>query len=197
MRYFGEEQRLNLWPTYPLQEAADLLGVEAAELDRAVLNSDLDASRLGDTLHVTVSSLDRYAESHSTPSRPARGGDWESVPEAVRQALWEEHVETVERVLASDREQLQVARARLAELNVARLAHVSMSALEPPAEAVRLYSVAAAAKVLDVSDDYVYARIKDGSLRAVELGDSRAKLRVRADDLQAFIDVRTFGGETP
>lgn len=62
-------------------------------------------------------------------------------------------------------------------------------------EAVRLYSVAAAADLLGgVSTDYVYARIDDGSLRAVELGtDTRSKKRVRADDLQAFIDARTFG----
>lgn len=63
-------------------------------------------------------------------------------------------------------------------------------------EAVRLYSVAATAALLDVSDDYVYDRIKDGSLRAVELGSGRPKQRVRADDLQAFIDGRTFGAPT-
>lgn len=61
-------------------------------------------------------------------------------------------------------------------------------------EAVRLYSVKSAAEVLDTSIDYVYDRIKDGTLAVVELGSSRSKQRVRADVLQAFIDARTFGG---
>ncbi len=64
----------------------------------------------------------------------------------------------------------------------------------PTLEAVRLYSVKSAAAVLDTSVDYVYDRIKDGSLSVVELGSGRVKQRVRADVLQAFIDARTFGG---
>ncbi|WOH20158.1 helix-turn-helix domain-containing protein [Paenarthrobacter sp. GOM3] len=60
-----------------------------------------------------------------------------------------------------------------------------------PTEAVRLYSTKDAAELMGMSDDWVRARIKDGSLRAVELGSSRQKWRVRADDLQAFIDART------
>ena len=59
-------------------------------------------------------------------------------------------------------------------------------------EAVRLYSVAAAASRLDVSPDYVYARIRTGEIGVVELGCGRAKQRVRADVLQAFIDSRTY-----
>ena len=60
-----------------------------------------------------------------------------------------------------------------------------------PTEAVRLYSTKAAADLLCMSDDWVRARIKDGTLRAVEMGTGRQKWRVRADDLQAFIDART------
>lgn len=60
-------------------------------------------------------------------------------------------------------------------------------------ETVRLYSVASAATVLETSTDYVYDRIKEGALPVVELGSTRAKQRIRADDLQAFIDARTFG----
>ena len=60
-------------------------------------------------------------------------------------------------------------------------------------EAVRLYPVAKAAEVLGVSPDYVYDRINEGIIRVVELGSGRAKQRVRADDLQAFIDSRTYG----
>jgi excisionase family DNA binding protein len=62
------------------------------------------------------------------------------------------------------------------------------------AEAVRLYSVAAAAELMEVSVDYVYDRIHAGELTVVELGHGRAKQRIRADVLQAFIDARTFGG---
>lgn len=60
-------------------------------------------------------------------------------------------------------------------------------------ETVRLYSVAKAAEQLDVGRDFVYERIRRGDLRTVELGDVRSKLRIRADDLQRFIDSRTFG----
>lgn len=58
-------------------------------------------------------------------------------------------------------------------------------------EAVRLYSVAAAAELLGVSADYVYDRINAGDLIVTELGHGRAKQRIRADVLQAFIDSRT------
>jgi excisionase family DNA binding protein len=60
-------------------------------------------------------------------------------------------------------------------------------------EAVRLYSVASVAELLEVSKDYVYDRIKSGVLAVVELGDERAKQRIRADVLQAFIDSRSYG----
>jgi len=62
-------------------------------------------------------------------------------------------------------------------------------------EAVRLYSVAAVADRLQVSENWVRKQITEHKLRAVELGSTRAKTRVRADDLQAFIDSRTFGTE--
>ena len=64
----------------------------------------------------------------------------------------------------------------------------------PSSEAVRLYPVVEAAKVLGVSRGFVYKLINDGVLRAVELGTNcKSKTRVRADDLQAFIDLRTHG----
>lgn len=65
-------------------------------------------------------------------------------------------------------------------------------------EAMRTYSVKSAASILDTSEDYVLARIKDGSIpRHLDLGSSRPKYRVRADDLQDFIDSRTVasGGQ--
>lgn len=60
-------------------------------------------------------------------------------------------------------------------------------------EAVRLYTVAGAAEHMLVSPNWVRAQIKSGELRAVELGSTRSKTRVRADDLQRFIDSRTHG----
>lgn len=60
-------------------------------------------------------------------------------------------------------------------------------------EAVRLYSVAAAADLLGVSRVWVYERINSGEFAVVELGDTRPKQRIRADTLQAYIDGRTHG----
>lgn len=62
-----------------------------------------------------------------------------------------------------------------------------------PNDAVRLYSVRTVAERMEMSRFWVYAQIRAGRLRAVELGDERAHTRVRSDDLQAFIDARTFG----
>ena len=62
------------------------------------------------------------------------------------------------------------------------------------AEAVRLYTVSDAADVIGMSAEWVRRQIVNGTLRAVELGSGRSKRRVRADDLQAFIDARSFGG---
>lgn len=63
-------------------------------------------------------------------------------------------------------------------------------------ECVRLYSVAIAAERLEMSRVWVYDRIKAGEIRVVEFGTTRPKQRIRADDLQKFIDSRTFG-QTP
>lgn len=61
-------------------------------------------------------------------------------------------------------------------------------------EAVRLYTVPEAASVLGVSRGFVYSLINAGEIRAVELGTNcKGKMRVRADDLQSFIDGRTHG----
>lgn len=59
-------------------------------------------------------------------------------------------------------------------------------------ETVRLYTAVEAGGILGVSDDFIYARQKDRTLRVVDVGtNGRKKLRVRADDLQAYIDART------
>jgi len=58
----------------------------------------------------------------------------------------------------------------------------------------RLFTVLEASKLVGASTDYIYARIKDGSLIPVEIGsNSRSKYRIRADHLQNFIDDRTYG----
>lgn len=62
-------------------------------------------------------------------------------------------------------------------------------------ETVRLYSVVKAAELLGVGKTYMYNLVNSGQVRVVELGAGKPKQRVRADDLQAFIDSRTYGGK--
>lgn len=56
-------------------------------------------------------------------------------------------------------------------------------------EVVRLYTIPDAGDVLGISRDTVYRLIRAGELRAVEVTrGSRTRMRIRADDLQAYID---------
>lgn len=64
-------------------------------------------------------------------------------------------------------------------------------------ESVRCYSVAAVAERLSMSQVWVYGEIKAGRLPVVEFGSTRKHQRVRADELQAFIDSRSFGATLP
>ncbi len=57
--------------------------------------------------------------------------------------------------------------------------------------ASRLYSVTRVAELLAVSDDYIYARIRAGELKTVELGHGRAKMRIAPTKLQAFTESRS------
>ena len=60
-------------------------------------------------------------------------------------------------------------------------------------EIERYYSVAAVAIILDVSIFFVYDRIKDGQLdKVVELGTTKAKQRISASTLNAYIQSRTY-----
>ncbi|WP_010156531.1 helix-turn-helix domain-containing protein [Leucobacter chromiiresistens] len=62
-----------------------------------------------------------------------------------------------------------------------------------PESPLRHYSVKSAAALLDTSEDYVLARIKDGSLpRVVDLGGSRARYRIPIQALREFIDSRAI-----
>lgn len=58
---------------------------------------------------------------------------------------------------------------------------------------IKLLSPAHAAELLDCSRPHVYGLIAAGRLRAVEIKatGTRAKTRIREDDLQAFIDANT------
>ena len=60
---------------------------------------------------------------------------------------------------------------------------------QPP----QLLSILRAAAVLDCSRAHVYRLIATGKLRAVEIAatGTRSKTRVRAEDLEAFIEERT------
>lgn len=57
----------------------------------------------------------------------------------------------------------------------------------------RLVSITAAAEQLDCSRGHVYGLIAAGKLRAVEIKATgrRSKTRLRAEDLDAFIDANT------
>lgn len=65
----------------------------------------------------------------------------------------------------------------------------------PPLEPVppfKLYSTRSTAKLLDRSIDYVLDLIKSGQIESVvDLGGTRAAYRIRADELQRFIEGRT------
>lgn len=61
----------------------------------------------------------------------------------------------------------------------------------------RHYSVREVAELLSVSVFYVYDRIKNGTFTVVELGDGRMFQRIPASSVQAFIDARTYGPQTP
>lgn len=58
------------------------------------------------------------------------------------------------------------------------------------------YSVATVAQLLEVSDQWVYDRINDGTFSTVvELGYGRAKQRIAASVIQRFLDERTHRRE--
>ncbi|MGV8912489.1 MAG: helix-turn-helix domain-containing protein [Rhodoglobus sp.] len=61
------------------------------------------------------------------------------------------------------------------------------------ASANQLFSVRAVARLLEVSADYVYDRIRSGELRTVELGGGKLKQRIHVEELQKFIRNRSGG----
>lgn len=63
-----------------------------------------------------------------------------------------------------------------------------------PASRPSVFTVPAAAAELGCSESHVYRLIAAGELRAVDIGtpgSTRAKTRVRADDIAAYIERRT------
>ncbi|WP_309080312.1 helix-turn-helix domain-containing protein [Zhihengliuella sp.] len=71
---------------------------------------------------------------------------------------------------------------------VATAGETRIETLEVP----RLYKVQEVAELLQVGHTYVYEEISQGRLKTIDLanGEKREKLRVAADDLQAFLDSR-------
>ncbi|WP_189318452.1 hypothetical protein [Microbacterium oleivorans] len=68
-------------------------------------------------------------------------------------------------------------------------------ALEAPVSSVpRLFKVVEVAERLGAGVDWVYARIQQGELAVIELGDTRKNQRVGEDALAAFLTERTHGG---
>jgi excisionase family DNA binding protein len=55
-----------------------------------------------------------------------------------------------------------------------------------------LVDIPTAARMLAVSRDHVYRLIRNRELRSVEMGNGRAKTRIRIADLEALIKARTF-----
>ena len=59
--------------------------------------------------------------------------------------------------------------------------------------ATQLYTTEEAGLILGVHEETVRRWVKLGRIRGVELGtDLRTRLRIREDDLEAFINSRTF-----
>lgn len=50
------------------------------------------------------------------------------------------------------------------------------------------YTVAEAASLLRVSDDYIRERVNAGVIKAVEFGSGRSKFRIPASALQDWVD---------
>ena len=70
----------------------------------------------------------------------------------------------------------------------------------PAAPALSLLTPAEAAARIGASEMHIYRLIADGELRAVDIsqrGSKRSKTRVRSDDLEAYIEVRTRTVGTP
>lgn len=53
---------------------------------------------------------------------------------------------------------------------------------------VKLHTIPEAAERLGVTRGTVYTLVKDGALRTVTIGAGRGRLRIRSDDVTAYID---------
>lgn len=75
-----------------------------------------------------------------------------------------------------------------------------MSTVEMPlrrGEVERQYPVSEVARLLGMSRDWVYERIKDGTFTVANFGDGKSKRRIPASSVNAFITAHTYGNEKP
>lgn len=70
-----------------------------------------------------------------------------------------------------------------------------MTRQDPANEAQRLYTVKEAAEQLGVSIPFIYKRIEKGHIPYVDIGLGRAKTRIRATDLENYIQAHTHINE--
>lgn len=61
-----------------------------------------------------------------------------------------------------------------------------------PGEVERHYPVAEVARLLGMSEDWVYNRLKDGTFVTANFGAGKSKRRIPASSINAFIEAHTF-----
>lgn len=68
-------------------------------------------------------------------------------------------------------------------------------ATPPDTELQRFYSVPEVADRLGVSENFIRARIHDGTIPATDLGTRQPKLRIAHNQINAYLATRTTQGE--
>lgn len=64
-----------------------------------------------------------------------------------------------------------------------------------PGEVERHYPVAEVARLLGMSRDWVYEKLKDGTFVTANFGEGKSKKRIPASSINAFIDAHTYGAK--
>ncbi|WP_336652703.1 MULTISPECIES: helix-turn-helix domain-containing protein [unclassified Leucobacter] len=66
-----------------------------------------------------------------------------------------------------------------------------------PGEVERHYPVSEVARLLGMSQDWVYDRLKDGTFVTANFGEGKSKRRIPASSINAFIEAHTYGTRKP